>query len=277
MSDFITDTQDVTFKTYDDGSAGDGLIRIQWRNGEARTKTGGYFFVASERLGDFVPSAPWEPYTDTFNDGTEAEGYKADALQIAVIAARQQPFIRKDTGKVWLEKYAKGEQGASLQVDVLCIAEGLEELGAIVWGSATVKTSFAIVGRPDGILHRIKSDILKPASDLAKRDMRPWCFWAPISTELDGKGKVVYTATQGKPVTRPVLALPPTVDKTWLQAQFTGKQMATFGENLREDYDEWVKERRTNEAPQPTEQPPTKNGNGHRNAPVELTEEDIPF
>ncbi len=37
---FIEDTQTVEFAKYDDGSQGDGLLRIQWRNGEARSKTG---------------------------------------------------------------------------------------------------------------------------------------------------------------------------------------------------------------------------------------------
>lgn len=249
MTTFIEDAQTIEFKKYDDGSQGDGLVRIQWRNGEARSKTGGYFFVAGERLGDFTPTAPWEPFTDTFDDGSESEGFKTEKLQLAIIGVRQQPFLRKDGAKVWLEKYAKGEQGASLQVDVLCVAEGLEDLGVVVWGSATVKTSFAIVGRPDGIIHRVQSDILKPAGALAKKDMRPWCFWVPIATERDDKGKVVYTQTQGKPVTRPVLALPKEVTKDWLGAQYTGRSMVEFGEQLRASYDEWIKERRTNDAP----------------------------
>jgi hypothetical protein len=269
---FIDDVKTIEFKTYADETQGDGLVRIQWRNGEARSKTGGYFFVAAERLGDFKPSAPWVPFTDTFDDGSESEGFKAEALQIAVIGVRQQPFLRKDGTKVWLEKYAKGEQGASLQVDVLCIAEGLEDLGVVVWGSATVKTSFAVVGRPDGIIHRIQNDILKPAGALAKKDMRPWCFWAPVATEKDDKGKVVYTQTQGKPVTRPVLALPKEVTKEWLVAQYTGKDMVEFGEQLRASYDEWLRERRTNEAA------PVQSTNGKNvPQPIELQEVDIPF
>lgn len=264
---FIDDVKTVQFKTYDDGSQGDGLVRIQWRNGEPKLRTAGYFFVASERLGDFTPGAPWQPCEEVFESGATAEGFKAETLKIAVIGVRQQPFIRKDGVKVWLEKYAKGEQGASLQVDVLCVAEGLESLGVVVWGSATVKTSFAIVGRPDGIIHRINSDILKPAGALAKKDMRPWCFWATIATERDDKGKVVYTQTQGKPVTRPVLSLPKTVDQAWLVAQYTGKEMLTYGEDQRATYDDWVRERRTNDAkpadeaehrniPQPVEEVP---------------------
>lgn len=270
-TDFVQDAQTVDFKTYDEGTQGDGLVRIQWRNGEPKLRTGGYFFVSGERLGDFTPGEPWQPTEEVFESGATAEGFKAEKLHLAVIGVRQQPFIRKDSGKFWLEKYAKGEQGASLQVDVLCVAEGLEDLGVVVWGSATVKTSFAIVGRPDGIIYRIHQDILKPASALAKKDMRPWCFWATIATERDDKGKVVYTPTQGKPVTRPILELPKEVTKEWLLAQYTGKDMLILGEQLRASYDEWVKERRVNEAPPAQSAPPAKN------PPVEITEADLPF
>ena len=45
----------VEFKTYDDERQGDGLIRMQWRNGEQRSKTGGYFFVPAERLNASSP------------------------------------------------------------------------------------------------------------------------------------------------------------------------------------------------------------------------------
>ena len=36
---------DVTFQTYDEPTQGDGLVRFQWRNGERKRKSGGYFFL----------------------------------------------------------------------------------------------------------------------------------------------------------------------------------------------------------------------------------------
>ena len=276
MSDFIQDAQTIDFKTYDDGGAGDGLTRIQWRNGVPREKTGGYFFVIGERLGDFTPSAPWSAFTDTFDNGSTADGYKADSLRLAIIAVRQQPFVGVQQGefktKIWREKYAKNEPGASIQVDVLCAAEGLEELGMIVWSSATVKTGFAIVGKPDGIVHMIDSAILKPASALAKKTMRPWCFWATISTERDAQGKVVYTPTKGKTVTKPALILPKEVTKAWLVAAYTGSEMLRYGEEQRAAYDDWVRERRTNDAPATPAQPV-----GGRNVPQPIDDENLPF
>ena len=141
MTDFIKDTT-VEFKRYDDGAQGDGLTRIQWRNGEAKLRTGGYFFVSKERIGDFVPGAPWAACEEVFENGTTSEGFKAETLKLAIIGVRQQPYIRKDTGKFWVEKYAKGERGASMQVDVLCVADGLEDLGLGVCGRATAADLF---------------------------------------------------------------------------------------------------------------------------------------
>lgn len=270
----------VEFKTYDDERQGDGLIRMQWRNGEQRSKTGGYFFVPAERLNGFQPAAPWGAFTDTFNNGTEVEGFKAETLRIAIVGVRQQPFIKDSDGrKTWLPKgkYAKDEPGAGLQVDVLCVAEGLEDLGVVCWASSTIKTSFAIVSRGDktgagvGILHRIKAEIVKPAEQIAKRELRPWCFWAEITTERDAQGKVVYTPTKGKAVTRPVLKLPATIDKAYLISIATGKDMAAWGESTRAEYDAWFKEERTNDVAPATAQPSGKN------VPQEVTDADLLF
>lgn len=240
---------DVTFQTYDEPTQGDGLVRFQWRNGERKRKSGGYFFIAARRLPEgFSPGAPWEPTTEIFESGAEEEGFKAETLKLAIIGARQQPFIRKDGVKTWLPKgkYAKGEQGAGLQVDVLCAAEGLESLGPVVWSSSTVKTSFAIIAR-DGILHTLKDQVVKTAEAIKKAPLRPWCFWATIGTERDAKGAVVYTETQGKPVTRPMLTLPAAIDKAALIGMATGKDWAVWGEEQRGAYDAWFKEERTND------------------------------
>ncbi len=240
---------DVTFQTYDEPTQGDGLVRFQWRNGERKRKSGGYFFLPARRLPEgFTPGAPWVETTEVFESGDEEPGYKAEVLKLAIIGARQQPFIKRDGVKTWLPrgKYAKGEQGAGLQVDVLCAAEGLEELGPVCWASSTVKTSFAIIAR-DGILHTLKDQVVKAAEAIKKAPLRPWCFWATVATERDAKGAVVYTETQGKPVTRPMLALPATIDKAALIGMATGKDWAVWGEEQRGAYDAWFKEERTND------------------------------
>ena len=274
MSNDFTTYGDVTFKKYEDERQGDGLTRIQWRNGEQRSKTGGYFFLPGDRLPEgFAPGEPWVTFTDTFDDGTEVEGFKAEVLNIAIIGVRQQPFVRDAAGvKTWLPKgkYAKGTQGAGIQVDVLCAAEGLTDLGPVVWASSTIKTSFAIIERVTGILQRLKIEVVKEAETIANRELRPWCFWAQIATERDAQNKIVYTATQGKAVTRPVLVLPSKVDKAYLIKVATGKDFAIWGEEMRGTYEDWLKEERTNDV-----QPAAKS-NG-KNVPQEVDDTDLPF
>lgn len=272
-NDFDTGVQ---IPTYNDEQQGDGLLRIQWRNGEQRAKTGGYFFVSAEAVGDTAPDEPWQPYTDTFDDGTEVEGYKADTLDMAVLCVRSQPFHWSAPNgtpgryKVWQTKWEKGGENQSMQVEVLALVKGFDE--PVVWTSATIKTSFAIIsrggkGEAPGILATINELMVKPASKAAGRHLDTYCFWATVGTERD-KGKIVYTPTKGKAVTRPTLHVPaePTIE--WLRTRFTGKAFIAKAAALREQYEDWRRERRTND-----DEPATAAAG--RNAPQPVSEADF--
>ena len=282
MSDFDTGT---AIQTYGDDRQGDGLLRIQWRNGEPKLDSPGRFFVSEEALGDFVPGAPWVKCRETFNDGTKVPGYKAESLDIAVLCARSQPFHwsapNGEPGryKIWQAKWIKGDhspENQAMQVEVLCYVKGFEDWGSpVVWTSATIKTSFAIIAQ-DGILTAIDKAMVKPASQAAKSPLDRYCFWATVEGKRDTKGDVEYTPTKGQPVTPPVLVLPPEKQRTieWLRSRFVGK--ALISETLapwREAYEDWRQERRTNDDA-PEVAPPTpvaaRNGNG-RNAPQALS------
>jgi len=271
---YLDDTATMDFGTYADEEAqGDGLTRVQWRNGDPKTRTGGYFFIDGEKLGDVVPGAPWVAHEEYFeSSGKHAKGYKAEALPIMVICARSQP-LRYDANKMktWLEKW---ETGAAMHADVLLIAKGLEALGPVVWSTNSTKTAFAIIGRAnpkrgdaDGILASIKNKLLKPAS--SKRDLtkQPWLFWATVATERDAKG-IVYTATPGPKVTRPVADIPATVDRAYLESIYVGKELAEYGEQMRRFYDEWKQAKMANVAPA-TSQP------GGKNAPQPVEEDEL--
>lgn len=268
---------------YADDQQGDGLIRIQWRNGEQRTKTGGYFFVAAERLGDAVPGTPWEPFTDTFNDGSEVDGYKTEQLDMLILCVRQQPFIWSAPAghpgryKIWQTKWQRGEANQGMQVEVLALMDGFGS-EPIVWSSATIKTSFAIIGRGGkgecpGIIASVFEYLVRPAEKSGNTRLDTYCFLATVATEKDDKGKVLYTATQGKAVTRPVLVLPDTPDLDWVRTRYAGT--AYIRDTLiplREQYEDWRRERRTNSEPDDT---PAAATNG-RNVPEEIGD-DLPF
>jgi hypothetical protein len=246
----------IALPTYHDESNGDGLIRIQWRNGEQRFSSAGRLFIPAESLGDMVPAAPWVAGTEVFNDGTKADGYVATQLRMAIICVRNQPFCwsapfgTPGRYKIWQTKWSRDEDNQSMQVEVLAWVEGLEQLAQpVVWTSATVKTSFAIIGRKDGILDTLDTIMVKPAQKAGGVKLDSYCFWATIAAEKDVKGKNVYATTRGQSVTKPVLVLPAEPDLAWLRTQFTGT--ALIRDVLapwREEYEDWRNERRSNEA-----------------------------
>jgi hypothetical protein len=258
----------IALPTYHDESNGDGLLRIQWRNGEQRFQSAGRFFIPAESLGDMVPAAPWQTSTEVFNDGTKAEGYIATQLRMAILCVRNQPFCwsapfgTAGRYKIWQTKWNREEENQSMQVEVLAWVEGLEQLAQpVVWTSATVKTSFAIIGRKDGIIDQIQHHMVGPASKVSSK-LDTYCFWATIAAEKDAKGKNVYATTRGQSVTKPVLVLPANPDLPWLRTQFVGT--ALIRDVLapwREEFEDWRNERRSNtvdeeDAPEPSHNTP---------------------
>lgn len=287
MSDFTTELNDVTFGDYqDDEQRGDGIPRIQWRQGDPKQQTPGYFFIAKENLPEgFTPGAPWQATMEYFEmTRTRTEGYKAEALPVCVICARAQPYQRPPQGtdgpKVWLDSWPKGAPSSTIgqHADVLLIAQGLEELGPVCWSTNSTTVAFAIISSPDpkhnpqgGILHQLRENVLKPMGQAMKpaKDLRKqyWLVWLTISSQRDAKGQVVFTPTAGKDVTLPVAEIPATVDLAWLKSVYSGRSMAEYGEQQRFQYDAWRNTKFSNDAPAVVI-------NGHRNIPQPI--EDIP-
>ena len=286
MSDF-TDIPDMP--VYDDPAQGDGLTRIQWIHGAAKLRRGGHFFIPSKSLPDgFTPGKPWTNVIEVFESGEEEPGLSADTLTLAVVCVRHQSFHwsgevgTQGRHKVWQTKWITGSNAPehqSIQVEVLAYAEGLEELGLVVWSASTLKTGFAIIARDTtGILFNLRKYLTDPASKAAAKRIDSYAFWIEVSTERDAQGKVVYTPTKGKPVTRPVLVLPPTPDLAWARTRYLGvgddgKALLTWLIAQRADFEPWRNERRTNDdapLPTPVEEP------ARRNQPQAMDEGDYP-
>ena len=284
MSDFTNDLDGMTFGDYqDEDSRGDGIVRIQWRQGDVKAGTPGYFFLAGDNVPEgFTPGAPWVATNEYFEmTRTRSAGWKADELPVCVICARAQPYLRGEQ-KTWIDKWPKGAAANTVgqHADVLLIAAGLESLGPVCWSTNSTTVAFAIITGPDpkrtpagGILHRIREEVLKPAGQAFKpqRDLtrQPWLFWVTIHSQRDAKGAVVFTPTAGKDVTLPVVDIPTQVDLAWLKQAYSGKDMAQYGEDMRLTYDLWKNTRFTNEA-QPT--PTGKNAP----QPITVTDDGVP-
>lgn len=238
-----------TFATQytDNAPQGDGLLRINWYNGDPKLKTPGAFFVAQkslDALGIEAPGAPWKPVTRTFSTGNSEDGYEAPALKLMTIGARQQDCtIDTDGNLTWLEgrtdKNAR-PNGWSVFAELLCVAQGFGH-GPVVWRSKRVKTS---MGMLVGILGTYRRELLDEVKKARKNPKIPaWAFWLPIRGAVDAKGAPVYEKTQGAPVTPPTLVLPDGDALERAKALFVGGELLSYGEAIRGEYDAWLSTR----------------------------------
>lgn len=280
------DSTEVTYDSYsDDERQNDGLISIQGRHGIPEAKTAFHFFLGKANVPEsFTPGAPWVAHDEYIKTkGETVEGWKADELAMYIICVRGQPYQKGADGKriAWVDRWPKGAAPNShaMHVDVLLVAQGLEELGPVKWVSNGSAISFAIVAgkgkeQPQGgILERLRSEVLAKADELSPKGRAKnkvyWAFWVTIAGQRDAKGNVVYTKTpSGGAITIPVPLLPPVVDAKWLKDNYVGAEIDLYGKEQRALWEEWRATKMTDEAQ------PVATG---RNVPQEVEPEEIPF
>lgn len=245
----------------DNAPSGDGLLRINWYNGDPKQRTPGAFFVPQkslDALGLEAPGAPWKPVTRTFSTGNSEDGYEATALKLMAIGVRQQDCTIDTEGNItWLEgrtDKAHRPNGWSVFAELLCVVQGFQH-GPVVWRSKRVKTS---MGMLVGILGTYRRELLDEVKKARKNPKIPaWAFWLPVRAALDPKGAPVYEKTQGSPVTPPTLVLPDGDVMARATALFVGADLLTYGEELRGQFDTWLVTKPGDAAPVATE---TNNG-----------------
>lgn len=228
----------------DNAPQGDGLLRINWYNGDPKQRTPGAFFVPQkslDALGVEAPSAPWKATTRTFSTGNSEDGYEAPALKLMAIGVRQQDCCIDAEGNItWLETRTdktNRPSGWSVFVEMLCIAQGFQH-GPVVWRSKRVKTSMAMVA---SILPTYRREMLDEVKKAKRNPKIPaWAFWLPIRGAVDPKGAPVYEKTQGAPVTPPTLVLPQLAGEELWKALYVGGELLAYGEQVRGEYDAWL-------------------------------------
>jgi hypothetical protein len=249
----------------------DSQPRVWWHNGVRAAKTGGSFYT---KQAEFVSGldAPWKQ-----DERFEGEvGYSTEALKIAVLAYRQQPFfqLEKQPGekfarKQWLLQY---EKGAKFYTEVLCFIEGYSDVA--VWASDGL-TGKAVGGK-GGIMQSYEAGLLAQAEQIAGQPMPRWSFWLPIATKRTADGKVAYEDTGfGSFVTPPALHLPADA----MDTLFVGPELLERGARLMKQYAKWQTTRRLPENTVEAEYtvssapalPPA------RNVPQPVTEADLEY
>jgi len=247
----INDLASFSSAYSDNAPVGDGLARIHWHNGDPGAKTPGAFFLTkrnAENNSVTVHGSPWREITRQFRSGSSEDGYEARALKIAVLGVRQHDVtIDSDGVMTYVGRTPRGAArpaGWSLYVEILCMAQGLDQ--PVVWASKRIKTSMAMTT----LLRAYRLELLEPIRQEKRNPNVPsWAFWLPIRGEVDAKRQPVYEKTKGAPVTPPKLILPDGDALTMARALYVGKQLLEVGEELRKEYDTWLNQTPADAAP----------------------------
>jgi len=262
--------QDIPTVPNDD-QEGDGLPRFYWMNGDFKAGTPGFFRIA-QTVFETPPPAPWSAQTIRFENGGNEDDYVAEKLRIAIIASRQQAFIKsrdangKDQRQYLPSKFMeKGAADQSVLTELLCLIEGLD--GVFVWSAPAIKTSMAIVGN-GGILAGLR-DLQTEAVRTWKQQVNRWAFWLPIKTTMDAGGAVVFEKTKGKPVTPPRVYIP----KKDPLSLYIGDELYRYGYEVWQQYADWSQQRRrVGDEDAPAASEPAAPG---RNVPVVMTDDEV--
>lgn len=278
------------------------LPRIWWGLGrklDKKTQTAGYFWTVGREC-PIPPAEPWQPDPDRFPDDLS---YVAPTLHIAVIAERAQAYkdvdrvdemsgqpMIGDNGEPEKEPYYldKWEPGAKFYTEVLCFAQGFEDM-PVIWASKGL-TSQAWA---KNILPGYQHGLLATAMRHHRRKLPLGAFWLPIGPRVDANGNLAFTETKQKGLFNvPQLYYEADLNANQLmQKYYVGRELLDMIIELRLQYATWRDERR------PTgrfsdnarlslpdgggdehETRVTSNGNGRKNTPVPVEDgEDIPF
>lgn len=274
MSDFMTDAQEYTTTYQETSRESDGLLRIQWRNGQPAASTPGHFFVEADRLealGMEAPAEPWKPFTAVFANGDSKDGYRCDAAKLQIIGVRQQDATRDADGRLTFLTQRSDRNnrpdGWTVVVEMLCGIEGFDT--PVVIRSRTIKTSMALIIE----IYSKMRDLRRDAGKLAGKALPPWFFFAPVAGAKDAKGKVVYEKTKGAMVTPPRLVLPAGEGRDLYNALYVGREFVQWGEAAYQERADWLKEPiGVSEAP-----PVVVPALSGKNVPQPIEDDGVPF
>lgn len=236
-----------TFRSqYDDNTPiGDGLLRVNWYNGDPKQKTPGQFFVSRKRLeaaGVEPPSTPWVEAERTFSNGATEEGYALSQARIQFIGIRRQDCVLDVDGRIvqWLPPFTpRGArpEGWSIYVEALICTPGFDV--PLVWASKRVKTSMGILVA----LRDLRNLVVEPARrHYNNRSIPVYAFWALVRGDVDARGAPVYERTSGAPVTPPKLVTLDAQPPELFRKLFVGRDLLERAEALRVEYDEWLRQ-----------------------------------
>lgn len=282
-ADYTTDYSDHANRNGNN----DGLLRIGWRNGDARARppVPGFFFFANdslERVGIAAPNVPqWEQYTWVNAKGEDVPGWKAPNLRMQIIGSRQQD-CRVEEGRIveWYEQRYKratapyGGKGWTIYVEVLAFVPGFDV--PVVFASKGVRAGMAFVAT---MIPAFDEAVVKPARvATGQPKLARFAFWMFVSHSKKPDGSINFeTPSGGATINPPALVLPNKTGNDLWQSLLVERPLFDRARIARAEFDAWLQARPGDgwQTTTPTEE--YVNQPADRNVPQAINEADIPF
>ena len=247
---------------------GDGIPRISWLSTTKSKGVVGKFYARETALPTLLP--PWE-HAELFDD--EA-GYTATDLRIVVLRTRTQAYSEDTTNgirtKTW-HAHWKANAGMRLYTEILCFIEGYDDV--VVWPVKGLVGRGVTAARGESIFSAMR-EVEKEARKTANRDIPSFMFWTPITQPKDKKGRVVTIDTgYGSNVVIPQVGFDvAAINRELCASLYVGSERLKVAKAAYDEYGDWSREQRTNEAEEPAPAEPA------RNVPTSMDEDDAkPF
>jgi hypothetical protein len=158
-----------------------------------------------------------------------------------------------------------------LYTEILCFIEGYDDV--VVWPVKGLVGRGVTAARGESIFSAMR-EVEKEARKTANRDIPSFMFWTPITQPKDKKGRVVTIDTGfGSNVVIPQIGLDVgKINRDLCASLYVGPDRLKTAKAAYEEYGDWSREQRTNEAEAPAPTEPA------RNVPAAMDEDDVkPF
>lgn len=236
---------------YDETMAaqGDGIPRVQWRNGEARMRQPGYAYVAAKSCEYYKVDPPrgegWQEVEQVFASGASEQGYMAPAVKVIVLGIRACDIIEtKADGRVINTEYLakpvdrnNRPEGWSHMAEMLCLMSGFGNQ-VVNLRTKRVSASYALLNAVRGIQQGFLNDVRQAFKNPT---VPMWSFWLLLRSERDPSGKPIHRPTRGGvAVTPPGLYLPQGDVKDVARKAFIGRDMIDLVTDYRRQYHDWL-------------------------------------
>lgn len=178
---------------------------IQWVYGDPKQKKAGGmdyqggFFIAEDSAPEDLTQYGWERESWMHGDGSETDGFYCRLLNVSVVQMRKRWEVYSGGRRytfAWNDYDKASEVGRPAgRTHVLCIVQGMEELGPfIITLKGMAAMHFEGTRNTRGILRQFSGTVIAAANAMSKKGRWPYrAFWLGVQAAQDGKGNPTFT------------------------------------------------------------------------------------